>query len=336
MTTLTSTLSNSNDKLRSFDASCDLNDVANLVELCFADTLDADGRRYIQQMRSAARNPRYLRWAMNFAENISMPLAGYVWEENGKLVGNLSIIPLTNQGQRVYLIANVAVEDSYRRQGIARALTVAALEDVQRRGAKTVWLQVRDGNPPALHLYQTLGFEERTRRTTWESMQGSLEASFSNMRKPPTNITMSRHTSHAWSQQQRWLEQTYPPHVIWHLPLNTKVLQPGLSGFFYRLFSGARQQQWAALREKTLLGVISWTPGTVHIDHLWLATAPEHEDTAIRTLLPHARRHLPERRNLNLNYPAGRGVQAFRDAGFQIHQTLIWMELKFNGAGSKA
>ena len=329
MTTLTSSLSNTTGKLRSFDASRDLNDVADLVESCFADTLDADGRRYIQQMRSAARNPRYLRWAMNFAENVSMPLAGYVWEENSKLVGNLSIIPLTDQGQRLYLIANVAVEETYRRRGIARALTIASLEDIQRRGAKSVWLQVREGNPSALHLYQTLGFEERTRRTTWESIEGFLDASFSNMRKPPTNVKMSRRTSHAWSQQKRWLEQTYPPHVIWHLPLNTKILQPGLTGFLYRLFTGTRQQQWTAMREKTLLGILSWTPGTVHMDHLWLAAAPEHEDTAIRALLPHARRHLPARRSLDLNYPAGRGVQAFRDAGYQIHQTLIWMELIF-------
>ena len=308
MTTLTSSLSNSTGKLRAFDASRDLNDDANLVELCFADSLDADGRRYIQQMRSAARNPRYLRWAMNFTENVSMPLAGYVWEENGTVVGNLSIIPLTRGGQRIYLIANVAVEERYRSQGIARALTNAALEDIQRRGSQTVWLQVREGNPSALHLYQTLGFEERSRRTTWESVKGSFGAMYSTMRKQPSNITVSRRTSHAWSQQQRWLDQTYPPHVIWHLPLNTKSLQPGISGFLYRIFSGAQRRQWTALRGKTLLGVISWTPGTFHLDHLWLAAAPEHDDAAIRTLLPHARQHLPERRNLDLNYPAGRGV----------------------------
>ena len=334
MTTITSSLSNTTGKLRTFDASRDLNDVANLVELCFAETLDADGRRYIQQMRSAARNPRYLRWAMNFAENVSMPLAGYVWEENGTIVGNLSIIPLTKQGQRIYLIANVAVEESYRCHGIARALTTAALEEIQRRGAQNVWLQVRDGNTQALHLYQTLGFEERTRRTTWGCVGGSSGTLLSTMRKQPPNITVSRHTSHTWAEQERWLDQNYPPHVVWHLALNTQALRPGISGFLYRIFSGAQRRQWAALRGKTLLGVISWTPGTVHMDHLWLATAPEYEDAAIRALLPHAQQHLPESRNLDLNYPAGRGMQAFRDAGLQIRQTLIWMELRFRGVNS--
>ena len=329
MTAITSSLSNTSGKLRPFDASRDLSDVANLVERCFADTLDADGRRYIQQMRSAARNPRYLRWAMNFAENVSMPLSGYVWEENGAIVGNLSIIPLIKQGQRTHLIANVAVEESYRRRGIARALTRAALEELQRRSAPAVWLQVREGNPAAFHLYHSLGFKERASRTTWESTQGSFEAYASSMRKPPANIKVVRRTASMWPQQERWLRRTYPPEVIWHLPLNPKVLQPGLTGLLYRFFTGARQQQWAALRQKNLLGVIAWTPGGGSMDHLWLVSTPEQEDTAIRSLLPYIRRHLPERRSLDLNYPAGRSAQAFREAGFQTHQTLIWMELIF-------
>jgi hypothetical protein len=79
--------------LRPFDVGKDLNSVADLVETCFAETLDEDGRRYVEQMRSAARNPRYLRWATTVADHVSMPLNGYIWEENGALVGNLSLIP---------------------------------------------------------------------------------------------------------------------------------------------------------------------------------------------------------------------------------------------------
>jgi hypothetical protein len=71
------------------------------------------------------------------------------------------------------------------------------------------------------------------------------------------------------------------------------------------------------------------------MDHLWLATTPQQEDAAIRALLPYIRRHLPERRGLDLNYPAKRGGQAFSDAGFQARQTLIWMELIFKGTKRK-
>ena len=32
-----------------------------------------------------------------------------------------------------------------------------------------VWLQVRDDNPSAIHIYETHGFKERMRRTNWYS-----------------------------------------------------------------------------------------------------------------------------------------------------------------------
>jgi hypothetical protein len=76
------------------------------------------------------------------------------------------------------------------------------------------------------------------------------------------------------------------------------------------------------------LGVLAWQPLYAHSDHLWLATAPEHEDTAIRALLLHLQRNLSYRRELSVEYSAEHGLQAFEDAWFKIHQTLIWMEKK--------
>lgn len=60
--------------IRRFDIRRDLNMVADLVELCFADSLDADGRRYIRQMRSTARHPNFLRWTAGIAERGGDPL----------------------------------------------------------------------------------------------------------------------------------------------------------------------------------------------------------------------------------------------------------------------
>jgi hypothetical protein len=53
--------STSSSGLRPFDVRRDLNQVADLVEQCFADTLDPDGQHYLGQMRAAAGNPAYLR-----------------------------------------------------------------------------------------------------------------------------------------------------------------------------------------------------------------------------------------------------------------------------------
>jgi ribosomal protein S18 acetylase RimI-like enzyme len=147
MSAITTTLASSARHLRPFDIRRDLDPVADLVETCFAETLDEDGKRYVHQMHSAARNPGYLRWASAVADHASIPLSGFVWEENDKVVGNLSLIPFLNQGRQYYLIANVAVDPEYRRQGIARALTEAAMEQVRNRGLVRRWPHVRREYP---------------------------------------------------------------------------------------------------------------------------------------------------------------------------------------------
>jgi ribosomal protein S18 acetylase RimI-like enzyme len=156
--------------LRKLDVRNDLEAVANLVEMCFADTLDADGRRYLQQMRAAARSSQLLSWTNALNEYSPHPMAGYVWEEDGQIIGNLSLIPFSSKGERCYLIANVAVNPLQRGRGIARALTVAALDHARSHRVASAWLQVRHDNPAAIHIYQSLGFRERLRRTTWRSV----------------------------------------------------------------------------------------------------------------------------------------------------------------------
>ena len=61
-------------------------------------------------------------------------------------------------------IHNVAVQNGYRRQGIARRL-IARLESwASNQGANSALLEMRVGNIEALPLYQSLGYQEISRR----------------------------------------------------------------------------------------------------------------------------------------------------------------------------
>lgn len=84
--------------LRPLDVTHDLMDVASLIEYCFASTMDPDGQEYLRQMRRMARDANFLRWASGLAERAGTPMSGFVWEDQGRVVGNLSLIPLTRQG----------------------------------------------------------------------------------------------------------------------------------------------------------------------------------------------------------------------------------------------
>lgn len=315
--------------LRPFLVSKDLESVADLVEACFAETLDEDGRRYVEQMQAAARNPRYLRWATAVAENVSLPLTGYVWEEDGRLRGNLSLIPFTNQGKRCYLIANVAVDPGYRRRGIARALTSNALRHAREHGASQVWLHVREENLAAINLYLSLGFTERARRTTWESSPQPGSPLLYQPGESNPGITVTRPQPGQWAMMRDWMQRIYPPEFTWHLPYNLKAYRPGLWGGIYRFLNAAEVQQWAAMRHDRLLGVLTWQRIPYRNEHLWVATEREEvvdEEDVIAALLPHARRKIGLNQRLLIDYPAGRGKHAFQQAGFHIQQTLIWMQ----------
>ena len=307
--------------LRPFDVRRDLLPVADLVELCFANSLDADGRLYIRQMRQAARSGPLLDLAAAGSGRVDLPLGGFVWVEAGEVLGNLSLLPHYYGNQRIYLIANVAVRPEHRRRGIARALTQAALEEVQRRGQQETWLQVDENNLGAVTLYREMGFIERMRRISWRTHpQPELSA------KLDRRSGVRKRRAADWKPQRKWLEDNYPPQVRWQLPLDTGLLQPGLLSALQRGFSDRRIEQWSAEHNGKLLGVLSWQSSSLEADRLWLAASMKNEDEAIASLMPHAHAHLRPERNIALNYPSGRAVKALQEAGFTAARTLIWMD----------
>jgi len=315
--------------LRQLDARRDLQQVADLIEQCFADTLDSDGRNYINQMRNAARNP-FLGWAESASQGISMPMTGYVWEEDTQVVGNLSLIPFYRGDQRIYLIANVAVHPYYRRRGIAQSLTTKAIEFARLRGANCAWLQVREDNEAALHLYHSSGFVERARRTTWlyhPLQQKPLSSSNEQYR---ASVTIGKRKPEDWQLQLSWLRDVNPESLNWHLSLNVSNLQPGVWGFIRRFMSDAHVRHWAARDDRGLMGVLTWVAAYASHDNLWLAADPGVEEDAAQILLSSIGRKISFRRPLALDYPAEKIVRPLTDSGFKKHQTLIWMSLPLN------
>lgn len=308
-------------QLRPLNILTDLPLVADLVESCFAGTLDTEGHRYIQQMRRAGNDSYFLRWAANAMDTVSMPLSGYVWEENREVVGNVSLVPFKREGRKIYLIANVAVRPDYRRKGIGRALTVSAMQHARQRHAQATWLHVRADNPGAAALYASLGFRERVRRTLWQAAPdrslGPLGA----------GITITSRQARDWPQQEAWMQQLYPDMLVWYRPIPWLSLRPGLGPSLYRLFLDYETRQWAARVDGgQLLGVLAWQPTPGYADRLWAAAPLEGNESALTTLLLHTRRAFSWRRTLVLDYPAGQAVEAITAAGFKPLCTLIWMQ----------
>ena len=308
--------------LRPLNVLRDLSAVADLIELCFSPTMDNDGQRYLSDMRRASRDDSFLRWASRMTETASMPLMGYVWEQDGRIVGNASLIPFRDRGKRVYLIANVATHPDYRRRGIGRALTERVMKQARDKNASAIWLHVRDDNPGAIKLYQDLGFQEVTRRTTW---QASPEHQLPVL---DTGIQIVPRHPRFWPLQQEWLRRIYPKDLNWYQSWNTSALRPGLWNWFYLLFIDFNVKQWAAVRNDELLATLTWMPQGGRSESLFAATGSAGASSeALTSLLMHARRSIHYPPYLTLDYPADEMVDAIRAAGFTPRRTLLWMRV---------
>lgn len=308
--------------LRRLDMRRDLVKVADLVELCFSSTLDPEGKQYLKEMRRAAQNASWLSWASYMIDESPMPPSGYVWEEDGQLVGNLSLIPISVQGKRGYMIANVATHPNFRGRGIARALTLAAINNSRDRKAGSLWLQVRDDNPSAIHIYETTGFIERLRRTSWYSGPTLPE------HPTPEEVRISKRRPEDWPLQRQWLKRLYPVDLEWHIPFEWNLFQTDVWSMLYRLFSLEHPQHWSVERSGELKGILTWKHTAGFTSPIWLAVPEEVDDEPVLALLLKARQSIHASQPISLNYPAGLAVDVLHQAGFYPHQTLIWMEQK--------
>lgn len=315
--------------LRPLNILHDLPQVADLIELCFAATIDDEGQSYLDQMRRASRDNDFLRWAGRVVDTTSMPLSGFVWEEGGRIVGNASLVYQNFGPRRIAMIANVATHPDYRRRGIGRALTEGAMSHARRKGARELWLHVRDDNPTAIRIYEDLGFRERGRRTTYNSRPGTspfpavVEAEGGAASPSPVTVVQPR--TRDWPQQRAWLYRAHPRELSWYARWDWDRLSPDIWSWLYRSLVEFNIRQWAALRDGRLLATVSWVPNAHTSNMLWIGTEPGGDAEGLRMALETARNDLSHYRRLSIEYPAGEMVDAIESAGFEPYRTLLWM-----------
>lgn len=315
--------------LRPLNILHDLPQVADLIELCFESSLDDEGQSYLQQMRRASADRDFLGWAGRVMDSTSMPLSGYVWEEGGKIIGNVSVVFQPHRGRKIAMIANVATHPDHRRHGIGRALTERAMAGGRQRGAQEFWLHVRHDNPTAIKIYEDLGFVEQARRTTYHFRSGVPLAAPDDLEAPAMEssdgISIARPNPGQWPIQHQWLERAHPAELSWYSHWEWSTLGSGFRNALYRLFVQFDVRQWAARRNGGLLATVSWLPTLRVSNALWVAAPENGDDAALSLALRAARRDLAHYRRLTVEYPAGEMVRGIESAGFEAIRTLLWM-----------
>ena len=145
--------------IRPFDIGRDLRPVAELIADAFAHELDPRGSAALREMRIMSHVGAFLKLLNRSTGEFDDLFGGFVWVEEGKVIGNVTVQRADATGTR-WQIANVAVAPAYRGRGISRQLMLRSLDHIAENGGDWAVLQVYAQNQIAHNLYLRLGFEE--------------------------------------------------------------------------------------------------------------------------------------------------------------------------------
>nr|WP_308808016.1 ribosomal protein S18-alanine N-acetyltransferase [Providencia sp. PROV266] len=72
---------------------------------------------------------------------------------------------------------NIAIHPDYQGKGYGRVLMEHLIDDLSSKNVLTLWLEVRESNAAALHLYDKLGFHQVTvRKDYYPAKEGREDA----------------------------------------------------------------------------------------------------------------------------------------------------------------
>lgn len=215
--------------LRPVNIRTDLAPLADLIEVAFASSMDSSGRSALREMRMMARLSFGMLPLARFNDLTVGISLGFVWEEDGKLVGNVSVYPakLPRSVAPSWIIANVGVHPLYQRRGIARRLMLRAMEMIRDKGGAQALLQVDDHNIGALELYRGLGFVDQRTFTTFKRSP-SLRFPVSPLTERPY---IRRRRRNEWKQEMALAEELRPDErggIGWLRPIAPELFRPDM------------------------------------------------------------------------------------------------------------
>ncbi len=316
--------------VRRVDLNNDMGAIADLIELCFGPRMDAGGRSTINEMRALSRMGPLLPMVALVDEVVKGIGQGFVWEEDGQIVGNVTLTAARQPREldRITTVANVAVHPDYQRRGIARQLMEISLETIRAAGETAAILQVEADNDPARLLYERLGF--RLERT-WHRWRRSSHSALPLRLTAGPRLTLRRGD---WREDYALAERIFPPErggLGWQRPLHPREFRRTPLQQVADFLAGTSLAHWSLYEESRLAGSL-WarTRFGSALSRLTLLVHPEWQGRLEPYLLNVGVWQLASGyRSLYCEHPADdqAASDVFRRNEFHPHRTLHHMRL---------
>lgn len=305
--------------VRPLNLSRDTSQVVRLLNLVFGPAMEQEGQRLLDgSLATGAFMTR-----INQMTQTASP--GYVWEEERRIVGNVSLMSSPVSGR--YLIANVAVHPDFRRRGIGRALMERAIETVVQKRGRAVLLQVRDDNHEAIRLYQSLGFKRVGTMSSWQVSAHQLNELSQNS----SGLIIRPLARSEWEVAIQLDRAVAHPDLDWPEPLPYDIYKSGFWRWFYNLVNGRQVETWTTVRQGQMAGIAQITSEFGRPHQLRVRVASEWQAELTRPLLAKLLRRLGylRYRSATIDHPAEDETMKplLRQAGFRVIRTLTTMKV---------
>lgn len=300
----------------------DIPQVVALLELSFGEKMDRGGQQMMHYSNPGGQ-PAMFGWLHSQFNRLA---PGYVWQEDNRIVGNVTLIATKIPGR--HIVANVAVHPDYRRRGIARALMDAVMDQARARHGEVVMLQVVQDNYPAINLYKSLGFYSLGNMTTWRASVSRLhEILPTNGEKDLLIRPMRRSQWHAAYQVD--IDSLHPD-LNWPEPIPQPFYKTGFWQTISNFMNGRRQETWVVTdKHGHLAGVASIINEWLQAYEMTFRVPPRWHGQVERPLLAKLVHRLQgmSQRNIRIHHAANDEVvnNLLKEANFSAQRTLTHM-----------
>ncbi len=324
MVVTASTQNQSQSGVRPININRDIPRIMKLLETCFGHTMKPVDQRFLTN--SALLDSPAVFWRLSpIASKLAL---GFVWEKNGRLVGNATVLTSKIKGR--YLVVNVAVAPDFRRRGIAQQLMMAVEKMVRERNGRYILLQVDKENEAAVGLYKALQYTQLGSVTSWYapvSRLRQISPTFGGKTAPP--IRELRYSE--WQAAYQLDIAALTSDLNWPEPIDSDFYKKGVLRRMADFVNGRRIETWVTTNQGQLTGHASilteW--GKFHMAAIRIH--PDWRGELERPLFAKLLRRLSylPRRNVRINHPDDDELMSslLKEANFEPRRTLTHMRL---------
>lgn len=313
--------SQSKNGSRPININKDIPQVIKLLELCFGSAIQGDGHR-IFTTDQLVQSPAFIWRISPAAAKLAM---GFVWEEDGRIVGNVTVLNSSVLGR--YLVVNVAVHPDFRRRHIARNLMEAVKRLVDKKNGHEILLQVVSTNKAALNLYERLEYTNLGSVTGWSSNVARIRRL--PLDEPAPEIRELK--SSEWQAAYELDTLALDPDLNWPDPPEATMYRQNWMHKFLNFINGRQIETWSMHHDGQLTGLASVVSEWGRTHHGSIRVHPQWRGQLERPLLAKLIRRLSylPRRNIRIYHPDNdeRMNQLLKEANFHPQRTLTHMKL---------